>query len=136
MPGPPTPNLGLAVPTVGGDFNTWGNELNGDLAILDNLGAFAVNQVSASGGLILGVNPISVFLASGGAVGIVLIIPSPASFPGRIVTVKKVDAANGTVQLVPLSGNIDGSPSLTLFNQYQFVMLYSDGTNLNVIGAN
>src|SRR5271156_3445014 len=102
MPGPPTPNLGLTAPTVGSDYNTWGNELNGDLAILDALGAFAVNQISASGGLILGVNPISVFMASGGAGGIVLIVPSPASFPGRMVVVKKVDATNGTVQLVPL----------------------------------
>lgn len=124
------------MPTVGGDYNTWGNELNGDLAIIDALGAFAVNQVSASGGLTLGVNPITVFMATGGALGIVSIVPSPASFPGRILIVKKVDAANGSVELVPLSGNMDGAPNYTLFNQYQYVIFYSDGTNLNIIGGN
>ena len=31
-----TPRLRLLPPTVGGDYNTWGNTLNGDLSVLDD----------------------------------------------------------------------------------------------------
>lgn len=43
-----TTNKGYTVPTVGGDFGTWGTELNGDLGIIDNnLGG--VVSVNAAG---------------------------------------------------------------------------------------
>ena len=35
MPNSPTPNMGLTPPTVSGDFNEWGGELNNDLSIVD-----------------------------------------------------------------------------------------------------
>jgi Chaperone of endosialidase len=41
--GTPTPNKGFTLPTVGGDFNTWGGELNGNFSILDNNLGGAVN---------------------------------------------------------------------------------------------
>lgn len=37
MPGSPTTIYGLTVPTVGGDTNNWGGELNTDLATLDTI---------------------------------------------------------------------------------------------------
>jgi hypothetical protein len=43
-----TPTKGYVVPTVGADFGTWGNELNGDLGIIDNnLGG--MNSISVAG---------------------------------------------------------------------------------------
>jgi hypothetical protein len=36
MPNPPTPNMNLIPPTVSGDFDEWGQELNEDLSILDS----------------------------------------------------------------------------------------------------
>jgi hypothetical protein len=35
MPSGTTPNLGLTLPTINGDSNVWGNELNSDLIIID-----------------------------------------------------------------------------------------------------
>src|SRR4029077_14831696 len=37
MPNAPTPIYGLVIPTVSGDTNIWGGELNGDLATLDTI---------------------------------------------------------------------------------------------------
>ena len=43
-----TPNKGLTLPNVNGDFGVWGGELNGDLSILDaNLGGLTAGAVKA-----------------------------------------------------------------------------------------
>lgn len=44
-----TTNKGYTTPTVGGDFNSWGTELNGDLGIIDNnLGGLATVNVAGN----------------------------------------------------------------------------------------
>jgi hypothetical protein len=136
MPGAPTPNLGLTVPTVGSDFNIWGTELNSDLAILDQLGVYAGSAVSASGLILLGVAPETFILGTGGALGITLTTPPPVLFKGRVITIKKVDGGVGAVVVLAGAGAIDGFPNYTLFNQNQYVRLFSDGANLQVVGNN
>lgn len=123
------------MPTVGGDFNIWGNELNTDLLILDGLGASPASTPSASGPIVLG-NLIETFVMATGGLGITLTTPAPNTFTGKIITVKKVDSGFGAVTIVPTAGSIDGNASYLLVNQYQFVRLYSDGTNLQIVGAN
>lgn len=136
MPNAPTPNLGLTVPTVGGDFNIWGNELNTDLFILDGLGASAPSTPSTSGPVVIG-NVLETFvMATGGPVGITLTVPVPASFRGKLITIKKVDANFGLVTITPTAGTIDGNASYLLVNQYQYIRLYSDGTNWQIVGNN
>jgi hypothetical protein len=138
LPGAPTPNLGLTVPTVGGDTGIWGPEVNANWAILDGLGAYPPVVLAATGTIPLAspLPPITFVQASGGAAGIVLSIPAPSSFAGRLIGIKKVDATNGAVVLNPLSGMIDGAANYTLFNYGQYVLLYSDGSNLYIFGNN
>jgi hypothetical protein len=136
MPGAPTPNLGLTVPTVGGDVNNWGTELNGDLAILDGLGAFTVYQTAIGLLVAFTVFPEVIVLATGGAGGISVQLPACASWAKKIALVKKVDAAVGVITVSCIAGLIDGLANYPLVNQFQYVRLLSDGVNANVVGNN
>ena len=139
MPGANTPNLGLIIPTVGGDVGTWGPEVVADLDILDELGQFAPTFFVASGLITPGTNPWSVNYVQGGTVGTLQTLAAPAAYPGRIITVMKTDASAGGVTLQSFSGVINsagGSGIYILSGQYQYVTMHSDGTNWNVIGNN
>src|SRR5277367_1641421 len=139
MPGANTPNLGLIIPTVGGDVGTWGPEVVEDLDILDALGQFAPTTFVANALITPGTNPWSVNYAQGGVGGIVLTLPAAAAYPGRIITVMKTDATVGTVTLAPFSGVINspsGSGNYILSGQYQYVTAHSDSVNWNVIANN
>jgi hypothetical protein len=136
MPGPPTPILGLTVPTVGGDGGLWGTELNTDLAILDNLGAVSVVSTSANLSAAIPIFPEAVIKATGGVGGITITLPNPSLCSGKVFTVKKVDAGVGVVTIVPAVGLIDGAASYIRGSQYQYGRFLSDGTNYNVIGNN
>jgi hypothetical protein len=138
MPDAPTPNLGLTVPTVGGDSGSWGPEVNANWVILDSVLAFAPIVISASGPIVLPtpIPPMTFVKANGGAAGITLTTPPPANFAGRLLGIKKMDATAGVVLIVPPAGNIDGFPNYSLANQFQFILLYSDGINLDIFGNN
>jgi hypothetical protein len=134
MPGTPTPILGLAVPTVGGDNNTWGGELNGDLAILDNLGAATVVATSISFTAAASVFPEVIYRVTTGAGLVTATLPAPSSIPvGKIFTFKKVDAGTGQVLV---SGPIDGSTSWTIGTQFSYVRVANNGSTYDVIGNN
>lgn len=137
MPNPATPLLGLTVPTVGGDNNNWGTELNADLAILDSLGALNIQAINASAAAVLGVFPETLVRVTTGALTIVYTLLSPASCNGRIWTVKKVDAGAGQVSIVAAGGAlIEGQPSWIRANQFAYVRLISNGVGYDVIGGN
>src|SRR6267378_1141341 len=104
MPGSSTPNLGLVVPTVGGDVNAWGGELNSDLAILDGLGAFTVYQTAIGILVAFTVFPEVIVLATGGASGIAVQLPACATWRNKVGLVKKVDAAVGIVTVSCIAG--------------------------------
>jgi hypothetical protein len=137
MPNTPTPTLGLAIPSIGGDVNAWGGELNGDLAIIDNLGDFPVLTVAASGILAFSNVPETIILAYGGALGITINLPIgiPAGI-NRAFTIKKMDATNGIVSVNALVSTIDGLSSYDLFNQFQYLRVVWDGVQWDVIGNN
>lgn len=134
MPNSPTPILGLSVPTVGGDSGIWGTELNTDLAILDFLGALAILSTAVNLTVPLSTAPETVILATAGAGGITITLPTPASCTGKVFTVKKVDSAIGAVTIQ--GGTIDGNSSYIRSNQYSYARLLSDGVNYDVIGGN
>lgn len=73
----------------------------------------------------------SIVLATGGASGITLTLPSPVS--GRIVNIKKIDAGAGAITINTASGTIDGSSSKTISIQYASLTITSDGTNFFII---
>lgn len=141
MPGPSTPILGLTVPTIGGDANTWGGELNGDLAIIDLLGAAMVSASSAGRTLAYGVSPMNRAYETGGAGGITDVLPSAVGHAGQGFLIKKVDAGAGAVTINTTGGQTIGDiggpvSSYSLVNQGQYVWVESDGANFQIITNN
>jgi hypothetical protein len=88
----------------------------------------AVTSVSSNTTL---TNGNSIVLATGGAGGITVTLPSPTS--GKIFNIKKVDSGVGVITLSPPSGTIDGAASKTLTLQYDSLTITSDGTNFFII---
>ena len=137
MPGPPTPNLGLTVPTVNGDFGIWGNELNTDLAIIDALGAIPSSASAAGRTLVYSVAPINRAYETAGAGGITDVLPTAIGHRGQGFFIKKVDSAAGAVLITTtLSQTIDGAATYSLVNQWQYVWVESDGANWQIVGNN
>jgi hypothetical protein len=139
MPGPPTPNLGLTVPTVTGDIDAWGTEMNANLALLDGLGAAGTISISANTNAVLGIFPETIVRVTtgSGVVTFTLLAPS-AGNAGRIWTVKKVDAGAGNVNIVAAGGAlIDGFSSYTRAIQNSYARFLSNGAGgYDVIGGN
>ena len=137
MPGTPTPILGLAVPSVGGDSGAWGGELNADLAIIDNLGALGGSASLVGRILAYGVNPMQLAFETGGSGGITDVLPTAVGHFGQGFLIKKVDAGAGAVTIQTIdSQTIDGQASYVLANQFQYVEVISDGSNWNVVANN
>jgi hypothetical protein len=132
MPGTPTPILDLIVPTVGGDNNTWGTELNTDLGIIDNLGAATIINVNSAYVAVPNVFPETVYRVATGGSPLTFTLPTPASVTGKIFTIKKVDGGSGYVNVV---GPIDGQSSYFVINQFAVVRLISNGGSFDVIGV-
>lgn len=53
------------------------------------------------------------------------------AYIGQVVVVKRIDGTGNTCTVQASSGNIDGSPNVTLIAQYESLQLQWDGTNLN-----
>jgi len=71
-------------------------------------------------------------LVSGGAGGITVKLPAPVT--GKLVIVKKVDSAAGTVTVSRNNTDtIDGATSKILYYQYETLSFVSDGTNWFVV---
>jgi hypothetical protein len=130
MPAIPTPNLGLTVPTVGADFGTWGSELNGNLAILDELGAAGVFNISANSAASLPIFPRTIIRVTTGGSTIVFSLLPPAQCPGRSWLIKMIDSTGGSVSIV---GPIDGQTSYEIDNQFSYVEVMSNGATYDVI---
>lgn len=98
---------------------------------------YGIRSVSATGNISGGQAGDDVVLATGGAGGITLTLPSPSTNANRSYCIKKVDSAAGIVTINPNAAEtIDGQASYQLVNQYQYVELLSDGTNWQVIKNN
>jgi len=134
MPGTPTAILGLIVPTVGGDANIWGTELNTNLATIDSLGALSVVNVSSAYSATRPVFPEMLIRVTTSGLAIPVTLPSSASVAGKVYTVKRLDAGAGTVQILATDG-IDNQTEWDLTNQYQWVRIFANGSSYDVIGS-
>ena len=134
MPTTPTPILNLTVPTVGGDSNSWGAELNTDLVTIDSLGAASVVNVSATYAATRPIYPEMILRVTTSGLNIPITLPSSASVAGKIYTIKKIDAGLGTVQILA-ADLMDNQAEWDLTNQYAFVRLYANGSSYDVIGS-
>ena len=71
-------------------------------------------------------------LCTGGSGGITVTLPSAAT--GKIVIVKKVDSAAGTITIQRAdSATIDGATTKVLYHQYEAMNLASDGTDWYIV---
>jgi hypothetical protein len=130
MPDPTTPVLGLDLPIVGGDANTWGDSLNENFTIIDALGAAPTVNVNGNFPAAASPFPITILRVTTGASNIQINLPAPASIPGKIFVIKKVDSGSGQVTII---GAIDGQSSWIRQNQFSFVWLLSNGGSYDVI---
>jgi hypothetical protein len=72
--------------------------------------------------------------ASGGS--FTLTLPTAVGIAGRTYTLKKVDSSVNAITVATTSAQtIDSSSTWSLSNQYQYVMVISDGANWSVIGS-
>jgi hypothetical protein len=136
MPNAPTPILNLTVPTPGGDSGAWGPEVNVNWAILDSLGAAPIINIAGPFNAVPSVFPRQVIRVTTGAVNVSIVLPDPASCPGKSFTVKKVDAGIGQVVVTPVAGNIEGQPQWNIGNQFQYVEFFSNGATFDIIANN
>lgn len=133
MPNAPTPILGLIVPTPGGDSGTWGNELNTDLAIIDNLGAARILTTSANLTLTLAPAVETIVRVTTGNGTVFIALPDPTTCIGKIFTVKKIDAGTGGIDIVPTASLIDGNSSWNLTGQYSDLRMLATATGYDVL---
>jgi hypothetical protein len=72
-------------------------------------------------------------ICTAGVGGITVTLPAVAT--GKVVHVKKVDSAAGTVTVQRGGGGatIDGSISVLLYHQYESLSVASDGTNWHIL---
>ncbi len=74
-------------------------------------------------------------LANTSSSAITLTLPAPSAFSGRIYTIKKI--GNGGIDrelvITPSSGTIDGGSSYTIYNDWTYVTLQTNGTDWFII---
>lgn len=135
MPNAPTPILGMVTPTVGGDNNTWGTELNAIfLNILDQLGTVPTIPQNANFNAVPTINPETVFRVTAGAGTVTATLNSVAPIVGKVLTFVKEDGGGG--QVVIQGATIGGQGSYALTIQYQYVRIQWNGATWDIVGNN
>jgi hypothetical protein len=132
-----TTTLNLALPTVGGDANTWGTKLNTALTIVNSLGGVQVVNVNSAYLAVFTPYPETIIRGTTSGLNVPITLPDSASVQGKIWVVKKLDAGAGTLQIFSQgTDTIDNQTEWDLTNQYQYVRLYANGTTgYDVIGS-
>jgi hypothetical protein len=75
--------------------------------------------------------------ASAGGIDITLTLPTAVGHAGQRMRIKKVTGMAGNIVIeTHLAENIEGAANYTLYNQYQFVELESDGANWFIWSSN
>jgi len=66
---------------------------------------------------------------------ITVTLPDPATFAGRIYTIKKIGTGgiDKELTITPAAGTIDGGSSYIIYNDWTYVSLQTDGSNWYVI---
>lgn len=133
MPNAPTPILGMVTPTVGGDANTWGAELNAIfLNIIDQLGIIPTIPQNANFTATAQIQPETVYRVTAGAGTITAALAG--AIVGKILTFVKEDGGAGQVMIN--GATIAGQGSYVLTTQYQYVRLQWNGTQWDIVGNN
>jgi hypothetical protein len=136
VPSGSTPNIGLTIPTVGGDSNIWGVELNGNLTIIDRLGVGNIWNVSSNFSVSYNTSTEQFYRITTGGLTVTGTLPDPALIPlGKLFTFKMLDIGVVNLQCVNPGVFIDGAAIWSLFNQYNFVRLLAVGSTYDVVAT-
>ncbi len=105
----------------------------------------ANSTVQVNGSLAMSISTVSANYVLTGADNTVLMntsatpltvtLPNPASFPGRIYTIKKIGTGgiDNELTITPSSGTIDGGANLIIYNDWTYVTVQTDGTAWYII---
>ncbi len=132
-----TPILGLQLPTVNGDFNTWGAKIVTDYYTIDSLGAGAVVNASSSFLITAGIFPEKFYRVTTGGLTVTGTLPDPGTIAtGKLFTIKILDVG-GSINLVCANAavTIDGALTYFLTNQFAVVRLLANGASYDVVGV-
>jgi len=132
MPSGTTTILGLTIPTVGGDANIWGTELNTNLGIIDLTGAASIVNVSSNYTATNAKSILTLIRVTTSGLTINVTLPDPGTNMGKCYAIKKLDAGLGIVNII---GTVDLQTSWQLSNQFQVVILCSMGTAYDIISG-
>jgi hypothetical protein len=74
-------------------------------------------------------------LANTSLAAIVLTLPNPATFAGRIYTIKKIGTGgiDNQLTITPAAGTIDGGSNYVIYNDWTYVTMQTDGSNWYII---
>jgi len=114
-------------------------------AVLVGTGSSANSTVQVNGSLSLAIKSVTAdytvtgadntILANTTSGAIIITLPAPTNFAGRIYTIKKIGTGgiDKELTITPASGTIDGGSNYIIYNDYTYVALQTDGTNWYVI---
>jgi hypothetical protein len=114
-------------------------------AVLVGTGSSANSTVQVNGSLSLAIKSVTTdytvtgadntILANTTSGAIIITLPAPTNFAGRIYTIKKIGTGgiDKELTITPASGTIDGGSNYIIYNDYTYVALQTDGTNWYVI---
>lgn len=94
--------------------------------------SMSINTVTSNYTLTASDNTVLANTTSG---AITITLPNPASFAGRIYTIKKIGTGgiDNELTITPASGTIDGGANYKIYNDWTYVTLQTDGTNWFII---
>jgi len=130
--------------TFGGN-KTFQDSVNASKTMLVGTTGNANSTVQVSGSLSMAVTTITsnyiltaadnTVLANTTSAAITVTLPAPGSITGRIYTIKKIGTGgiDNQLTITPTSGTIDGGASYTIYNDWTYVTLQTDGTNWYII---
>ena len=133
-----------AAQTFGGS-KTFQDSVAAAKAILVGATGNAISTVQVSGSLSMAIKTVTAdytltvsdntLLANTTSAAITVTLPNPASFAGRIYTIKKIGTGgiDNELTISPASGTIDGGASYKIYNDWTFVALQTDGSNWYII---
>jgi hypothetical protein len=128
-----TPILGLSLPVLFGDFDTWGTKVLNDYSILDSLGAGGVFNVSSAFLMSAGTQVERFYRVTTGGLTVPGTLPDPGTIPtGKLFHIKMLDIGGVSLACVNPAVPIDGQPNYLLGNQYNFVRLLANGATYDV----
>ncbi len=131
-----TPILGLTVPTVNSEEDTWGDETNLNYPIWDALGSAPVVGVASNFLISAIASPERYYRVTTGGLTVTGTLPDPGTLPSpKVFTVKIIDIGSVNLVCVNVAVLIDGATNYFLSNQYNVVRLLANGATYDVVGA-